>query len=389
MPILQFFRQNRTFLWLTTSALVSILGFAMFLPLTALQLDQMGRTKIQIGIFSAIPWIVILASSFLVPSALRRCSFRTLMVGATFLGAVIMPGFLVTRQYGVWCLVNAVFGLSIAVRWVLVESWIMQNAPREERGRFLGLYQAGLCVVYAVGPAFLALTGTNGRGPLLLPAAFFLVSFFLILPIGKNERVSEESSAKNAFKGTIKNVDLVLMLAAFIGGIHDVGTTALGPVYALKKGLSSKMAAQVATLIGVGSFLTQYPVGWLSDRRGAPSVLIVSLLVLLVGPLFFLFLPVPLLSVSGMAFIWGAAGGALYILAEIRVSNLYRDQALIRGTARMIFAYTLGSILGPLIGGAAFQLNPTFGLPVALLLLTAIALAAVLFLQEKSNPTSF
>src|ERR1044071_389803 len=288
MKIIPYLKENRSFAWLVGSALVGVFGFSILTPLTALQLAAMNVEASKIGFFSAIPWIVVLIISFLIPAWVRRLGFRPMVVAASLLGAIVIPGFLLSGKFWVWCVVNALFGLSIAIRWVLIESWVMQPSPSHEKGRFIGLYETSLALVFAVGPPFLMVTGINGPLPFLLTTILFILSCLLTLMAGSFDVSSSDSfigqSVRNAFQGPMEKMDLILMLAGCVAGIHEVGTLSVGPVYGLKRGLPPQWASQVAALIGAGSLLAQYPIGILSDRFGVRGPLKGALLLLLVAP---------------------------------------------------------------------------------------------------------
>jgi MFS family permease len=392
MKIIPYLKENRSFAWLVGSALVGVFGFSILTPLTALQLAAMNVEASKIGFFSAIPWIVVLIISFLIPAWVRRLGFRPMVVAASLLGAIVIPGFLLSGKFWVWCVVNALFGLSIAIRWVLIESWVMQTSPSHEKGRFIGLYETSLALVFAVGPTFLMVTGINGPLPFLLTTILFILSCLLTLMAGSFDVSSSDSfigqSVRNAFQGPMEKMDLILMLAGFVAGIHEVGTLSVGPVYGLKRGLPPQWASQVAALIGAGSLLAQYPIGILSDRFGVRGPLKGALLLLLVAPPLLFLVPNLFISVGGMGFVWGAVGGGLYTLSMIQMARRYQDLALIRGTSRVVFAYTLGSVIGPAIGGWSLEVQPSFGLPLILIALSLLcAIWALMTFRAQKGET--
>ena len=68
-----------------------------------------------------------------------------------------------------------------------------------------------------------------------------------------------------------------------------------------------------------------------------------------------------------VAFLWGGAGGCLYTLTVIDIGERETGSRLFEATAVLVLAYTLGAIVGPLMGAAAMQWWNQLGFPLLLL----------------------
>lgn len=65
-----------------------------------------------------------------------------------------------------------------------------------------------------------------------------------------------------------------------------------------------------------------------------------------------------------LGFVWGMLGGGLYTLAMIRIGATLRGMQLVQGTTAIFFAYIIGSIIGPVLGGIGLSFAPTYGLSI-------------------------
>jgi len=135
--------------------------------------------------------------------------------------------------------------------------------------------------------------------------------------------------------------------------------------------------------LGIGSFLLQYPTGWLADHLPARRLFAGGAALLVASALAFtqaVHWPV-LIWVCAVA--WGAIGGALYTLSMIRVAHDFADTSALAGTSAMIAGYTAGGALGPIVSGWAFDHHGVGGQGLWLGLL-----ALSLLLLQLRRPTS-
>jgi predicted MFS family arabinose efflux permease len=142
-----------------------------------------------------------------------------------------------------------------------------------------------------------------------------------------------------------------LAWVALVGGVFEAGLSSITSAYGSQLGLSLGAATSIAGVLGVGSFILQYPIGWLADHVRTHRLLLAAGVILLIGSApFALALQAP--PVIWMAaFVWGAVGGALYTLTMIRVAHDFADSSAIAGTAAVIGGYTAGGALGSLVSG--------------------------------------
>ena len=133
------------------------------------------------------------------------------------------------------------------------------------------------------------------------------------------------------------------------------------------------------------TFFCEIPIGWLADRVSRRRVLLACAVVGVVGAaLLPLVLKHPML-LWPLLFIWGGTVFAFYPVALSLLGQNVPAKQFASANASFIVFYELGSISGPVVGGAAMDLIGPQGLPLAV---GAVALAfiAIVFWEASAKP---
>lgn len=361
---------------LAASGIAAVIGFALLIPYTAIRLEALGHSAAAIGFFAALPWLAVLALAPFVAKLARTLGGATLYVQSALVSAPVPLVFALSDNYAVWCVANFAIGLGAALRWIVSESWVVDLVPAERRGRAIGLYETALGFSFMLGPLTLSALDPQSTTPAWLGAALWLASWVFALGIpAPAAREGDTRERESGFRIVLMAVPAAIIGAA-IGGAFEVGLTGIGVYWAIGLGLAPAQAAFFAAALGAGSFLAQYPAGWLADKYSLDKTVRRAL-----GTLIAISLAAPsLVDLPGgplaVAVVWGAAGGMLYTLAMIRVGHGFSGPALLRATAAVVAGYTIGSASGPALIGLALEADARLGLPLTLAGFAALALVA-------------
>lgn len=344
---------------LCISTLVSLGGFAGAQPLAVTVMEHQGLGPAVIGLLSALIFGGVLLVAPIQPAlAVRFGAMATYQVGK----ALATVGF-VACAYAVtpwlWAAAFLLLGFGGALTWPLTDSLIATEAPADKKGAWLGLFQAGMGIAFAVGPFASALFSAWPKA-LFLGAAAILVLSSLPL-IGRKLPVPAESGMDEAEPFDVWRRAAWLGIVALMGGLFENGTHTAGTLVALGLGWSGAAAVALPGVMAVGSFAIQQPLGRAADRRGTRGALLWALatlaLSLAVLPLVRLWEPL----LWPLGFVWGGASGALYTLAMTGTAQIFPEREVAAATTLMVLGYTAGSALGPVIGGLAVDLAPLGG----------------------------
>ena len=371
-------------------SLVAVIGsvfgvgvsFGALVPLMSLTLERRGIDSTVIGLNSSMfPLAVILVTPFLPRLAARLGTFTSLLLGlAVSIAAILLLPIL--PQLWAWFALRFLMGAGIALHWLVSETWMNLVVTERNRSSVLGAYAAVLAGGFVAGPVLLQITGTEGWLPILASVAAIAGSALpLLLGLGLAPSLSAHHGAsilrmlRSAF---------VVMVAAYAGGLTDSGVFVLLPIYGLRTGFDVPSSILLLAVFTAGNLLLQIPIGWLADRVSRRRVLLGCAVVGVAGAaLLPLVLEHPFL-LWPLLFIWGGTVFAFYPVALSLLGQNLPAQQFASANASFIVFYELGSICGPVVGGAAMDLIGPQGLPLAV---GAIALAfiAIVFWERRAR----
>lgn len=351
-----------------------VLAFSMASPVLAVSLQQAGASTFAVGLFAMLPFLMIGVLIPVVPRLLSRWGVVRTYRAGVLLELAGVSLYVLSDHWLAWCLGSVVSGLGAAALWNATEALLAREAPPEQRGRMMGLYQTALGASLALGPFVPGLLGWGARP--VLWAALALVAVCCVLAAAIPSRATMEPPPGQA--GTweaLKTVPL-LALIAFSGGVFEAGLGSVSAANASAGGLSLSGAASVAGAIGVGSFLCQFPAGLAADRFTLRSVFTAAAVLLLVASIAFAFSAQATWLLWAVGTVWGGVGGALYTLTMVEVAHQFEGRATAGGAAAMITGYTVGATVGPVASGGALDHGGIVGLAALLGVLACVTLVA-------------
>jgi MFS family permease len=262
-----------------------------------------------------------------------------------------------------WLLLRLVGGVCAAGFFLVVEGWLHAVAAPESRGRVLSAYMITVYLSLAGGQALFAARAAIGPGAEIFVLCGLLISL-AIVPVALTRSAAPEISASRAAPLSEILRRCPLGLASGLGGGLLAGSFyGMGPVFALDTALPLGGVAPFMTVTLLGALLFQAPVGRLSDRvdrrrviaGAAFAVVAVALAMPTLGALS---QPVAL----ALAALFGGAILTIYPLGLAHLfDRLDRDTAL-AGLRTLLFAYAVGSSLGPLLAALTMRALGSEGL---------------------------
>lgn len=375
---------KRRALWrLGAATTLVVLGFSVVNPLLAVELQRQGHSATAIGVFAMLPFLTVAAMLPLMPRVFARLGVARAYRVGLLLETVCMAGYAFGEGYALWCAASLLGSVGAAAIWNGSEAMIAFNAPPAARGRVTGLYQSALGAALAVGPFVPGLLialwpGADAAWLVTAAPALYLAALALVAgsAIGALAVARPEAAAQTIWQALAARPGLAWI--AFAGGVFEAGLGSISAAHGAQLGLSIAAATSIAGALGVGSFLLQYPAGWLADHLPLRRVFAGAGVLLLLASLAF--------AASGRwpallwssAFAWGAVGGALYTLTMVRVAHDFASSSAMAGTAAMIAGYTAGGALGPVVSGLMLDTRGAVGQALWLSLLALSVLVVAL-----------
>ncbi|MGE0120964.1 MAG: MFS transporter [Dongiaceae bacterium] len=366
---------------------ISIVGLMTGLtwPLLSLRLDAQGVDSRLIGLSSGVHALAIMLGSLLAPALIGRLGLVRTLYGCilgTILVLLLLPAF---PDVYAWFPIRFALGAVVSVIFIAGETWIIHVAPRETRGRIVGIFGFVWSACFAAGPLVIRITGIEGWTPFLVAAVIVLLAA-LPLPLAQDGAPGMAPPGRLDLWRLFR-VGPATLLAVFMLAVFDSVNDSFLPLYGLRSGLGQDAAVTLLTIVLAGATLVQIPIGWLADRLDRRRMLIGLTLLAIVSLTAF---PLVIGSVWlrwPLAVLYGCTVGGLWAVSLILVGERYRGgDVAAANTARGVL-YGLGAFAGPALAGIAFDLWTPHG-ALAVIVLIALLYLPVAVLAERRRSIS-
>lgn len=373
------------FAGITLSTVMSLLAISTFMTIEVLMLDSIGASAFMNGLVCSLFFIVIILSDPFIHKLINRFGHRRLYFICKMVLSASFLLILVDHSIYAWALSSFIMGVAVAFLWPLTEASIAELAPAEQKGKFTGLYQTALAIGFAVGPFIASVFGNHIKELMVFCCIISSASYLAArhFPWHSLAQTEDFTSADTQIPPQFKLLMAALLISAFIGGFFENGLNGLSILIGKEIGLTDKLATIVPGVIAVGSFLSQYPIGVWADKNKSSRVLLISLTCLAAATL-----PLPLVFAEKhfiwfLAFVWGAAGGALYTLAIIIIAKHVDNRFTVQATGLVVAAYTVGCAVSPSIGGISFDIALLSGVTLLFLVILLTGIASISYCKLK------
>jgi MFS family permease len=308
-----------------------------------------GFSTLQLSIVMSSYFAGFLFGSRMAPYMIRRVGHVRVFAALGSMISAMMILFPTVTDPWAWSLFRVVIGFCFSGVYVTAESWLNNSASNETRGQALSLYMIVQMVGIVSAQALLVVADPAGYVLFVIPCVLVSLAFAPILL---------SVSPTPAFD-TTKPLSLLQILK--ISPLGCVGMLLTGGVYAAQFGMAAiygsqagLSVAQISTFVAsfyVAALVSQYPLGWLSDRMDRRVLIAIVALVTGIGAVIGMLLGdnFPLLLLA--AFLIGGSSNPLYALLIAHTNDLLDRDDMAAAAGGMLFINGLGAIAGPLMLG--------------------------------------
>lgn len=261
-----------------------------------------------------------------------------------------------------WCL-RFVTGYCFAVLYVVIESWLNEQATNETRGAVFSAYTLITLTVLAVGQQMLLLYDPQQMYLFAIASAIVsLAAIPVVLSVAPTPRHAEHRASLDLRR--LFRISPAGALGCLASGLANGPFWALAPVFVAGYSKDVSLAAWFMTSAVLGGALGQWPLGLWSDRVDRRWVIaFAASAALVVGALTWVFFtrmsPVLLM---GLGAAWGAVAFPLYAVSVAHSNDHARPGEYVMISSGLLLMYGMGAIAGPFIASLAMQLTGAGGL---------------------------
>lgn len=367
------------------STLFSLVGYFILSPLLLLRLKGADVSSTVAGLFVATGWLGIFLMTPFASSVANRIGRRQCLWLASVVLMFCALMYSLTDLLPLWFALNLVSGVAMSLRWVLSEALVAEFCPPGQRGRYVGIFQTMISATFIIGPALLVWLGTHSPVTLWVVNALNVIGLVWTTLIPKVPAAGDAGTARVGVHGLVSALlaHPIIMLAGFVGGFFETGVTSILPLYGLALGLSASAAAVMVSISGLGGVLLMIPAGLIADRfadqaQGRRTLMVWSAAVMLMATLALPFVAHTPWLAWPVVFLWGGAGGVLYMMAMTDIGSREKGITLVNSTAVLVLTYTLGGLVASGVSGALIDWSPEVAFPAVLVAVSAIGLTALM-----------
>jgi MFS family permease len=368
-------------LYLTSLVLLTSTGMlAMYIGLF---LTQQSVSETWIGALMAGYYLGVVLGGRLGHKFISQVGHIRAFAVCAAVGTCLVLGLDLSHWMPLWLGLRIAFGIVIVTALVVIESWFNEKATNQQRGRVFAAYMVACSLGTMLGQ--LALTGYTRLNEQPLIIAAMLCALCLVpLTMVNTGHPSTPRPAPLDLPYYFKRVPAALFVLV-VSGLEQGSFYGLAAVYAVKQGFTPAQAA-VFMSVAVGcALLSQWPMGWLSDRFGRARVVRWNALLLAALPvlLWGWFVP-PFWLLVLMGCVQGPLQSSLYPLGVALANDSIDPERRVGVSAVLYMAYGVGACVGPLAAGA---LMAHTGPASYYVFVSACAVLLLLLAVRKADPS--
>ncbi|MFI8479447.1 MFS transporter [Pseudomonas sp. NPDC078700] len=255
-----------------------------------------------------------------------------------------------TALLPVWLVLRLVVGLCMMCQYMVIESWLNEQAGPSQRGKVFAGYMGASYLGLILGQLVLVVHPELSVELLMMVALCFALC---LVPVALTHKLHPAPlhPAPLEMRFFLKRVPLSLLTIG-VAGLLIGSFYGLGPLYASRMGLSTEQVGLFMGCCILAGLLAQVPLGWLSDRADRVKLIrgVAGLLSLMALPLAILqAAPVELLFICGFAV--SIMLFCLYPLAVAFANDHVESERRVSLTVMLLVVFGVGAAIGPMLVG--------------------------------------
>ena len=249
-----------------------------------------------------------------------------------------------------WWLLRCVSGYCFAVLYVVIESWLNEQAANETRGTVFSAYTLITLTVLAGGQQMLLLYDPGEMYLFAIASAVVSIAAIPVVLSARPGPVHTETRIKLDLRRLFR-ISPVGSLGCLAAGLTNGVFWALAPVFVAAYSGDVSLAAWFMTSAVVGGAAGQWPLGLWSDRVDRRWVIAFAALIgAVIGALIWWnFADVSVLILMLLSAAWGAVAFPVYAISVAHTNDKADAGEYVMISSGLLLMYGIGAIVGPVV----------------------------------------
>ena len=290
----------------------------------------------------------------------------------------------------IWVILRMLTGFCFAILYIVIESWINDRSNNQNRGMIFSIYVMITLTVQALGQLMVLLYEPSG---IELFAIISILITLAAIPVALSTSPAPE--IKKTANFNLKKL-FIISPAAIIGCLF-VGSVngsfwSLAPIFMTSLFSDISYTAWFMTSTIIGGALSQWPIGFLSDKIGRRKMIVLNALsgVFIASLIISSIQSIDFIGINLLGAAWGAVSFPMYTLTVAHANDHADPSDYVLVSSSLLLMFGIGAILGPMLSSILISLTSPSGLFVftgIMHLLLAIYLSYRI-IRRDSSPTN-
>ena len=327
-----------------------------------------GFSFIATGLIIAGYYTGFLTGSSLIPIFLKRVGHIRVFAALASLASIAILLHTVFLDPYSWFFIRILTGASLSGIYIIMESWLNDKSTNQTRGQLLSIYMIITFVFVGLGQLLLNISDPSKVDLFILVS--ILLSFALLPILLSNTEQPNTSDTKSFSLSEFYAISPLGFVGALFTGLAHSVVFGYGAVYATSKGLSILEVSIFMIIITSFGALSQWPIGYLSDRMDRRLILIgvtfaaSGLCILIVASSY-----ISLTLFFVLTAIYSCMSLPMYSLAIAHTNDFLEQNEIVAASSAFAKLVGIGSILGPLMVSSMMSITGPNGYHIYLLLI--------------------
>ena len=326
------------------------IGYGMILTFMGIYLKELGLNDAIIGLINASFFLGAIGSSIFSQKIISSVGhIRSFATFASLMVISFLTQALFFNEY-LWAFLRFVSGFAFYALLIIIESWLNEKSSQKHRGKILAIYTIIFYLATALGQVFLNIKGDTIYIIFILGSVLILFSV-LFISMTKIKEPILKPFEKYSFP-KLYNVVPLALTGSFIGGFFVGGFFTMVPIYLMQKYSSIETVSLFMACSIIGGLISQWPIGILSDKYGRRKIIAYSGFYIFFISLLFLFSHLLDNYIYFLGIFLGFSIFSIYPLSLARANDVVdENKDIVEISRTLLFAYSLGSFIAPIILG--------------------------------------
>ncbi|MFF7708694.1 MFS transporter [Pseudomonas sp. NPDC007930] len=362
------------------AALLMLIGSGLLTTYLSLRLAADHVDGLWVGALTAAYYLGLVLGGKLGHRLIARVGHIRAYTACAGIVTAAVLGHGVVGLLPVWLLLRLLVGVGMMCQYMVIESWLNEQAEARQRGLVFSAYMVASYLGLVLGQLLLVAHPQLGPDLLMIVAICFalcLVPVALTKGIHPQPLHSVPMEPLFFIKRVPQSLTTVLGAGLVIGSFYG-----LAPLYATGQGLSTEAVGLFMGCCVFAGLVVQWPLGWLSDRYDRALLIrcIAGALCVVALPLA-VFPQLPLELLFAMGFCVSLLQFSMYPLAVAFANDHVEPERRVSLTAMLLVTYGVGASAGPLLAGVLMK---QFGHQMLYAFFSFAALVLVLRVRPKA-----